>query len=122
MPDPRSLAVHRRLGGKTGGPAGILWTESEDYGFNDRETRDFLDFWIPLLTDAPNYQIFLQYTEMVNQVIKLRISPRPEKVLRLHYVIVQAEDNIVLLQSGIPAVERHGFCVTECGVVLNQMK
>ncbi len=88
------------------------------YGFNDAEIEDFLAFWIPDLNEDPYYMILPQYTEMVNQVIKLRISPRPDKLMRLHYVISGSAFHFDLPEPEIPAFEREGFTATEWGVIL----
>lgn len=90
----------------------------KDYSFNENEIADFIEFWIPELKDSPYYEIYPQYTEMVNQVIKLKISPYPDAKLRLHYVIKEAEKYVELPAPEIPAFDRHGFTVTEWGVVL----
>ena len=52
------------------------------YGFNDAEIEDFIEFWIPELKDSLFYEIYPQYSEMVNRVIKLWISPRPDQLMR----------------------------------------
>ena len=90
----------------------------KDYSFNENEIADFIEFWIPELKDSPYYEIYPQYTEMVNQVIKLKISPYPDAKLRLHYVIKESEKYFDLSAPEIPAFDRYGFTVVEWGVVL----
>jgi hypothetical protein len=88
------------------------------YGFNEKEIKDFIDFWIPELKDDPYYMILPQYTEMVNQVIKLWITPRPDKLMRLHYVISGSAFDFELPEPEIPAFKREGFTAVEWGVIL----
>ncbi|RKY52183.1 MAG: hypothetical protein DRP93_08585 [Candidatus Neomarinimicrobiota bacterium] len=90
----------------------------KDYSFNENEIEDFIEFWIPELINSPYYEIYPQYTEMVNQVIKLKISPYPDAKLRLHYVIKETEKYFDLPVPEISAFDRHGFTVTEWGVIL----
>ena len=90
----------------------------KDYGFNAKEIEDFIEFWIPELNNSPYYEIYPQYTEMVNRVIKLKISPYPDAKLRLHYVIRESEKAFDLPVPEIPVFERHGFTVAEWGVVI----
>ncbi|MEA3392137.1 MAG: hypothetical protein U9Q91_04070 [Candidatus Marinimicrobia bacterium] len=90
----------------------------KDYSFNENEIEDFIEFWIPELIDSPYYEIYPQYTEMVNRVIKLKISPYPDAKLRLHYVIKESNKDFDLPAPEIPYFEREGFTVTEWGVVL----
>jgi hypothetical protein len=88
------------------------------YGFNEKEIKDFVDFWIPELKEDPYYMILPQYTEMVNQVIKLWITPRPDKLMRLHYVISGMGFYFELPEPEIPDFEREGFTAVEWGVIL----
>ncbi|MDD3716902.1 MAG: hypothetical protein PHT46_07360 [Candidatus Marinimicrobia bacterium] len=90
----------------------------EAYGFNENEIRDFMDYWIPLLNTAPYYAVYPQHTASVNYAVKLRISERPDAMLRLFYVIDEAQDKFTLPEPEIPEFERNGFSVTEWGVVL----
>ena len=88
------------------------------YSFNENEIADFIEFWIPELKDSPYYEIYPQYTEMVNRVIKLKISPYPDAKLRLHYVIKESEKFFELPGPDIPDFERNGFTAVEWGVML----
>jgi len=88
------------------------------YGFNDAEIEDFIDWWVPDLTDDPYYIILPQYTEMVNQVIKLWITPRPDSMMRLHYVISGSIFNFELPEPEIPEFNAEGFVAREWGVIL----
>ena len=90
----------------------------KDYGFNDVEIEDFLEFWIPDLKEDPYYMILPQYTEMVNQVIKLKISPRPDHLMRLHYVISGSIFDFEIPTPDIPEYKPEGFIAREWGVVL----
>ena len=88
------------------------------YGFNDAETEDFLDFWIPELKEDPYYMILPQYTEMVNQVVKLWITPRPDSIMRLYYVISGSIFEFELPEPEIPEFNAEGFVAREWGVIL----
>lgn len=90
-----------------------------DYGFNDREVNDFIEYWIPRLNTYPYYSIYPQTKDIIDQVIQLDISKQPDNILRLFYVIKGHNQ----LQTGItaPAIAsfaREGYFVTEWGVVL----
>lgn len=91
----------------------------EAYGFNEAEIKDFMDYWIPLLNTAPYYAVYPQHTVNVNYAVKLRISERPDALLRLFYVIDEVQDKFTLPEPEIPEFERRGFIVTEWGVVFN---
>ena len=91
------------------------------YGFQGREITDFLDYWIPRLTNSEYYEIYPQETNVVQTVIKLDISKTPDSILRLFYVIKGTNNdlntNITLPAEPVQFI-RAGFCVTEWGVIL----
>jgi hypothetical protein len=88
-------------------------------GFNEREIKDFIEYWIPRLSNYSYYFIYPQFSNDIDKVIKLKIGKTPDSLLRLFYVIKgseRSENN--LLEPVIPKFERKGFVVTEWGVVL----
>lgn len=90
-----------------------------DYGFNDSEILDFVDYWVPKLIDFPYYNIYPQYTDKIDEVVELNISKNPKSVLRMFYVIepVMSPKKTNISPPQIPAFVRKGFTVTEWGVV-----
>jgi hypothetical protein len=88
-------------------------------GFSQREINDFIEYWIPLLSDYPFYIIYPQFADDIGKVIQLNISEPPDNMLRLFYVIQGSESNgAELVKPKIPKFVRSGFVVTEWGVVL----
>jgi hypothetical protein len=88
-------------------------------GFNEREIADFLEYWMPRLTDHPFYIIYPQYADDIAKVIQLNISVPPENIQRLFYVIRGSDGNRArLITPAIPKFVRSGFVVTEWGVIL----
>ncbi len=88
-------------------------------GFNDREKNDFIEYWIPRLTDYPYYIIYPQFSEDIEKIICLKFSIEPDKVLRLFYAIKGSNSSDIKLKTPeIPKFERSGFVVTEWGVVI----
>lgn len=91
-----------------------------EYGFNERETKDFTDYWIPRLTDFDNYEIYPQESGIIERVIKLDIYPDSNNVLRLFYLIKGASSSDDKIKNPVRTshFNRSGFSVTEWGVVL----
>lgn len=87
------------------------------YGFELHEINDFLEYWIPRLKNAPYYAIYPQHTAMVNQAVKLRLSERPDNILRLFYIIDEVQGHFELIEPDIPHFKREGFTVAEWGVI-----
>lgn len=90
------------------------------YGFNSKEINDFTDYWLPRLKVSAFYKIYPQETEFVDKIIQLKILPKPDNVLRLHYVIKATNESSNSLEvPGTPSkFNRQGFVVTEWGVIL----
>jgi hypothetical protein len=88
-------------------------------GFNSQEINDFIEYWIPRLLEYPYYIIYPELSEDIDKVIQLKFSIKPDKVLRLFYVIKGTEGpNKKLDTPMLPKFERSGFVVTEWGVVM----
>lgn len=91
------------------------------YGFYGREIKDFINYWIPRLTDYNLYEIYPQESMIINDVIKLKFSKEPENILRIHYLIKGANGrtNNKMNEPKIDkSFERKGYFVTEWGVIL----
>ncbi|MBI4811227.1 MAG: hypothetical protein HY800_07295 [Ignavibacteriales bacterium] len=88
-------------------------------GFSQREKNDFIDYWIPRLTDYPYYVIYPQFNNDIDKVIRLNISESTDAILRLFYVVKGTTVNTEkLITPSTPAFKRSGFVVTEWGVIL----
>jgi hypothetical protein len=91
------------------------------HGFYGREINDYIDYWLPRLTDFEYYEIYPQESNIIEKAITLDISPNPKNVLRLYYLIkgVNSESNNMLkTPSENFQFTRSGFYVTEWGVIL----
>lgn len=101
--------------------AGFFERNLTESGFLERERADFLEYWIPLLSDHSAYVIYPQYSHDINPIVSLSITKTPDSLLRLFYIIKgsKSSDDLVKLNTPvIPSFERKGFAVTEWGVVM----
>jgi hypothetical protein len=88
-------------------------------GFTEREKNDFIDYWIPRLTEYPYYIIYPQFKNDIDKVIRLNLSKSPDAILRLFYVVKGTNVNDATLKTPTtPSFQRSGFVVTEWGVIL----
>lgn len=91
------------------------------YGFAGREIDDFTDYWIPKLIYSESFEIYPQNQQLIESVIQLNISKKPDHLLRLFYVVkpMNHPSGFVLPAPQIGSqFKREGFFVTEWGVVL----
>ena len=89
------------------------------YGFNRREIQDFIDYWIPRLQYADLFEIYPQGAAIIDRVIKLGFSTKPDNILRMHYLIkdIKGNQNKRIAEPKITPFIRRGFVVTEWGVI-----
>ena len=98
---------------------GFFRKNMAELGFIDHEINDFTDYWIPLLDKNEKYEIKVLLDEKFGEYVKLDIAPKPDKVLRLIYIIRGVDKNadIKLKPPLIKKLVRKGFTVVEWGVV-----
>lgn len=90
-----------------------------EIGFRGREIDDFLEYWMQHLTDFQFYEIYPQFQEDIEKVIRRNISESPDSMLRMFYVFVGTHSISKQLSTPIiPKFERKGFAVAEWGGVL----
>jgi len=90
-----------------------------EYGFNDKEINDFIEYWIPRLNDYPYYSLYPQTNCIIDDVVQLEFSKQPENILRLFYSIHGRNSFLDKLKA--PTIDkfiREGYFVTEWGVIL----
>ncbi|MBU0474690.1 MAG: hypothetical protein KKF62_11060 [Bacteroidetes bacterium] len=88
-------------------------------GFNASEKKDFIDYWIPKLTDSNYYEIYPQYNYDIEKTIVLNFSQNPDNIFRLFYYIKgRYKNDIKLTEPKIETGKREGFYVMEWGVIL----
>ena len=90
----------------------------ERYGFVEREISDFLDFWLPLMTDAPYYGI---HPMAADELVTLRISPTPDRLRRLWLFMEPRDAPVTFAPPRLPApLPRDGFTAVEWGAFLGR--
>lgn len=91
-----------------------------DYGFYGQEIQDYIDYWIPRLTDYEFYAIYPQNSMIIDKVIEFYFSEEPANLLQLFYLI-KGFNEMPVIHPGEPDIEtfeRQGFFVVEWGVIL----
>ncbi len=86
-------------------------------GFNKTEIKDFIEHWIPRLTDSKYYEIYPQYNKQLDLLVQLNFSKQPDNILRLVYVLKNVDSNVTKIEiPEIPVFDRRGLVVTEWGL------
>ena len=89
------------------------------YGFNEKETAEFIEYWACHLAGDSDYVFYPQETDAVNRNMPLSIIPEPDHVTRIKFLaepLVSAPDPVTNPEQ----IVREGFSVVEWGVTLRE--
>ena len=84
------------------------------FGLNEKESCDFITFWLPILM---NNEISLCSFQTQNyfEYFEYKINPKPKSMLRVFLSIKKLEKEIKIEEQEIKEVKREGFTVVEWG-------
>lgn len=105
---------------------GYIWSSSElplqlqsllhTIGFSQKETADFLDYWLPRLKEKPYYFVSLIPENQINREEKLQLSPAPDTLIRARVVFEGLDAPISIPPpQAVPSHKREGFVVADWG-------
>ncbi|MCK4258366.1 MAG: hypothetical protein KAX49_05275 [Halanaerobiales bacterium] len=88
-------------------------------GLNKQEIVDFIEYWDQTLSNEEKYYvIYYLLSEEIEEAVELKISKKPDSLLRAHFYFKPLEEQIVLEEPKITPFVRHGFTVVEWGGIL----
>ncbi len=89
-------------------------------GLNEKETKDFKEFWLPkiLSENKPYYFVTFISKQKIDEIAPMKISPQPDTIIRvlMDYKGLDSYEDVPELSLKTP--ERKGFTVVEWGGVL----
>ena len=88
-----------------------------DYGFNETEIADFIEYWTEKLPQGVDYIMYPQNTETVNYVMPVNVTPEPDSMERIWFTFEEYNGQ----RCGIPTVtpiERKDYAVVEWGGII----
>ena len=83
-------------------------------GLNERESFDFITFWLPVLKRNKISLCSFQNAEFFDN-FKLKIEPKPDSILRIFLTIKKIEKTVDIEEQTLKKFERKGFTVIEWG-------
>ena len=87
------------------------------YGLNERESAEFREFWVPLMTGAPYYRVsFL--TDAWSKAAPLNVSPKPDTSIRIFMDWHKLSAPVQIAEPKIVTPARQGFTLVEWGGIL----
>jgi len=94
-----------------------LWMNNtlKELGLNEKESKDFKDFWLDFLPIANYYEIKLLSKEYLDLHMGLIIDPKPETIIRVLLTFSPYQDAFEIATPLIKTPIRSGFTVVEWG-------
>ena len=83
-------------------------------GLNERESNEFIVYWLPRMEEN-NYNLITFQGEKYTEHAKLKISPEPDSILRVFMVYKPLDKAIDIPEQELEPFEREGFTVVEWG-------
>jgi len=84
-------------------------------GLNEKEKSQFEEYWLKELSKANFYEIKLLSDEFLKENMDLKISPKPDTVIRRNFYFKPLGERIETQEPEIVTPERKGFTVVEWG-------
>lgn len=84
-------------------------------GLNERERNEFIMYWLPILEENEQSLVRFAYTDELQADNELKISPKPDSLLRVRIFVEKTDSNPNLPEPTINHFERNGFTAVEWG-------
>lgn len=86
-------------------------------GLNEKESADFMDFWLPKMKDSAEQYVLVSFagTTEFNKIAPLDITPKPDTLIRVFMYYQPMMTKITVPAQKLTKIERNGFTVIEWG-------
>ena len=84
-------------------------------GLNERESNEFIMYWLPVLEQNEKSLVYFETTESLEKKNKLIINPKPDSLLRINIHIKKVNKKFSIKEQELPRFERKGFVAVEWG-------
>lgn len=87
-------------------------------GLNERESNEFIMYWLPILEKNQKNLVYFELTEERDSYNKININPKPDSLLRIAMHVKKVNKKINIKEQNLSTFERKGFTAVEWGGVL----
>ncbi len=91
-------------------------------GLNDRESNDFLEYWLPLIPESPYVRLTWLKTQDLNKLAPLSVFPKPDTEIRVFLEFEGLSEYNKLIPQKLTSIPRNGFTLVEWGGLLVKVK
>ena len=88
-------------------------------GFNERESNEFIMYWLPVLEKNKKSLVYFELTEEREKYSKILITPKPDSLLRVAMHVKKVDKKVNIKEQKLPTFERKGFTALEWGGVIH---
>lgn len=89
-------------------------------GLNEKESADFIEYWMSQLSESAYYEIRLLDDEFLKNNMRLIIDPQPATMIRRNFYFRPLNSAIEIEEPVIETPVRNGFTVVEWGGMLQE--
>ncbi|MNV93061.1 hypothetical protein D3C71_1877070 [compost metagenome] len=82
---------------------------------SDRESNEFIIYWLPKLENNKYNYIRFRTLEEINEYMRLDILPKPDSVIRVLMDFKKISSPISVVSQKLTSSTRYGFTVVEWG-------
>ncbi|MBR4830668.1 MAG: hypothetical protein IKZ96_02760 [Bacilli bacterium] len=84
-------------------------------GLNDKETEEFIIYWLPILQNNKYNYIYFASTEELNKTMPIEFSKEPDTLIRTLMMYKPLDKEITVKEQELTKVTRSGYTVVEWG-------
>lgn len=89
-------------------------------GLNEKETEQFIEYWVPILPKAPYYFVGVMPESELHELSPVFITPKPTTFIRVSLYFQALEKKIPVAEPTLPVRQREGFTAVEWGGIFKQ--
>ena len=84
-------------------------------GLNERETNEFIIYWLPKLEESEYNLIRFESIDNINEQMPLEVNPKPDTIIRVFMEYKPIDNKIDIKEQKLDSLSRNGFTVVEWG-------
>ena len=89
-------------------------------GLNEKESAEFLEFWLSKMPNTPYVRLTWFGTRQMNELAPLTITPKPDTMIRVFLDFEGLEQESVIEPQRLSSIPRKGFTLVEWGGILRK--
>ncbi|OGO84057.1 MAG: hypothetical protein A2Y24_02730 [Clostridiales bacterium GWE2_32_10] len=84
-------------------------------GLTERETNEFIIYWLPILEENKYNLIKFRLNNELNKQVPLEITPKPDTLIRIAMDFKALDSKIEIPEQRLQKIQRKGYTVVEWG-------